>query len=81
MQEACLARELVFVFGSKVWRFKEVVGWGLLRHGRGLKKLVGREATGNEKVEARAMLRVIEAREARHSDEMRFESLVERFRA
>lgn len=79
VQEVCLARELVFVFGGKVWREEEVQGWELLRHAKGLKEQVGREATGNEGLEARGMLRVLEARAGRHGDEMRFEKLVERF--
>jgi len=79
VQEACLARELVFVFGAKMWRFEEVERWEMLEYARKLAKEVGREVTGNERVEARGMLKVVEARVGRHTEAMRFESLVERF--
>ncbi|KAK5651247.1 hypothetical protein OQA88_12655 [Cercophora sp. LCS_1] len=79
VQEACLARELVFVFGAKMWRFEEVERWEMLEHARKLAREMGREVTGNERVEARAMLRIVEARVGRHTEAMRFEHLVERF--
>ncbi|KAK4447229.1 hypothetical protein QBC34DRAFT_410140 [Podospora aff. communis PSN243] len=79
VQEVCLARELVFVLGGKVWRAEEVEGWEMLKRARDLKEQAGREVTGNEGLEARAMLRIVEARAGRYGDGMRLERLVERF--
>ena len=79
VQEVCLARELVFVFGGKVWRAEEVEEWEILKHAGALKEQTDREVTGNEGLEARAMLRIVQARAGRHGDGMRLERLVERF--
>ncbi|KAK4449019.1 heterokaryon incompatibility protein-domain-containing protein [Podospora aff. communis PSN243] len=65
VQEVCLARELVLVFGGKMWRFEEVAGWDMLERARAG---VGKE-----------MVNVLEARAGRHGEGMRFENLVERF--
>ncbi|KAK0718031.1 hypothetical protein B0T26DRAFT_646072 [Lasiosphaeria miniovina] len=82
VQEACLARELVFVFGAKVWTFEDLEMWEPLKHARNAARKAGtlRPAdVGNERVEARALLRIAEIRLFRHTDAMRFESLIERF--
>jgi len=83
VQEVCLARELILVFGGKVWRGDEVESWEMLNYARGLKEQQDArgvlEGSGNEGLEARAMLRIVEARAGRHGDGMRLETLVERF--
>ncbi|KAK0624122.1 hypothetical protein B0T14DRAFT_407171, partial [Immersiella caudata] len=69
VQEVCLARELVLVFGGKMWRFEDVEGWEMLKR---LRMAGGEGAKGG-------MVRVVEARAGRHGEGMRFERLVERF--
>ncbi|KAK3368833.1 heterokaryon incompatibility protein-domain-containing protein [Lasiosphaeria ovina] len=82
VQEVCLARELVFVFGAKVWTFEDLEMWESLKHARNVARKAGTlrpTDIGNERIEARALLRIAEIRLFRHTDAMRFESLIERF--
>lgn len=72
VQEACLAYDLVFVHGSHVWGFDRI---------RMLDPLEGIPYHDtDERTRYDAMLRLIGARLARHTDVTRLENLVERFR-
>ncbi|KAK0646879.1 heterokaryon incompatibility protein-domain-containing protein [Cercophora newfieldiana] len=72
VQEACLAYDLEFVYGSNVWSFDRI---------RMLDPLEGiPHYDTDEKMRYGPMLRLIEARLARHTDVTRLENLIERFR-
>jgi len=72
VQEACLAYDLVFVYGPCIWRFDRM-------HRLDLLKDIPRHDT-DERMRYDAMLRLIDARLARHTDATKLENLIERFR-
>lgn len=72
VQEVCLAYDVVFVHGSSVWNFDRI---------RMLDPLKGiPQHNTDERMRYEAMLKLIEARLARHTDVTRLENLIERFR-
>lgn len=73
VQEVCLAYELVFVYGSSCWTFDRLSTVNSL-----LKDIQLHDT--DERMRYDAMIRLIEARRARHTDVTRLESLIERFR-
>ncbi|KXX72825.1 Heterokaryon incompatibility protein 6, OR allele, partial [Madurella mycetomatis] len=73
VQEACLAYSLLIVFGAKVWTFEEIEGWGVW------KTLISENPRGGIVPGLREMLQLVEARSSKHTDDMKFERLVERF--
>jgi len=67
VQEMCLPRVLVFVYGSDIWTYQDFKTWAL------------RQSLPFSPDAPGAASRLLEIRQLRHTDMMRFESLVERF--
>jgi hypothetical protein len=74
VQEICLPRLLLFMYGSDIWTYEEFKGWDYLRivqpESRLTQSTLGHPA---------AALQLIETRDRRHTDMMRLENLIERF--
>lgn len=78
VQEMCLPRILEFVYGSKIWIYDNLRNWEVLKVARSRSQLpTNHEDVGNAQFEA--MFRVLDTRDARHTDAMRLENLVEVF--
>jgi hypothetical protein len=72
VQEACLAYDLIFVYGSSVWTFERLC---VLNPLEGIPP-----HDADERMRYDPMLRLVRARVDRHTDATRLESLIERFR-
>ncbi|KAL2024433.1 hypothetical protein VTK56DRAFT_8244 [Thermocarpiscus australiensis] len=84
VQEVCLPRFLVFVYGSKVWAYEDMRQWETLKAAtesmRLLPPLSLRAAGPDVQYDgAAAMLRLFDARDARHTESMALEDLIEAF--
>jgi hypothetical protein len=78
VQETCLARVLVFVYGSKIWKYEDLVQWEMLKAVRSkpLRTEIDEEVEDNR---VGAILQLVYARNTKYTDTMRLESLIERF--
>jgi len=65
LQEACLASQLVFLFGPRFWTFEQLSDW--------------ESNTDDLKYRSWPMVRMLNARRARHTDRMKLENLAEHF--
>jgi hypothetical protein len=80
VQEVCMPRLLVFVYGSKIWTCETLQNWGVLKaakSGRQQQRPKNSENVGNDGFDA--MLGLLDMRDARHTDAMMLENLVEAF--
>lgn len=77
VQEVCLSRDVLFVYGPVLWRYEDLRKWQMLERG-GLKPPAKGTGTLADDGVA-AIIRLIKAREARHSDKLRLERLIEQF--
>lgn len=68
LQEACLASQLVFLCGSRFWTFEQLSDWQ------------SEESEDLRHEHSAAMIRMLDARRARHTDAMKLENLAEQFR-
>lgn len=68
LQEACLASQLVFLCGSRFWTFEQLSDWQ------------SKESEDLRHEHSAAMIRMLDARRARHTDAMKLENLAEQFR-
>jgi len=73
VQEVCLPRSLVFLYGSDIWTYDEFRSWDHLSCGRGA--TLG--AADRDRLEP--MLRLMASRDGRHSEMMTLERVIERF--
>jgi hypothetical protein len=78
VQEVCLPRVIVFVYGSKIWRYEDLVQWEILKAVR-LRPPRTEIAEEVEDDRISAILRLIDTRNTKYTDTMRLESLVEIF--
>jgi hypothetical protein len=74
VQELCLPRLLIFVFGPQVWTFDEFKKWVL-------PSVLQSESEAKQSLPAdcEAASRLLESRNKRHTNMARFENLIERF--
>lgn len=88
VQEVCLPRSLLVVYGSDIWAYEEFQGWvqvgnGTTGDGMGgqLQRPPPPQHTESQLVATimAPMRRLLETREKRHTSMMALESLVERF--
>jgi hypothetical protein len=78
VQEACLPRLLEFVYGSQIWTYDHLRQFPVVKSMRSQRQRSGSsEDVGNGGLEA--MLRLIDARDAKHTDAMMLEHLIEVF--
>jgi hypothetical protein len=80
VQEVCLPRILVFVYGSKIWTCETLQNWEVLKAAKSgcqQQRPKNPENVGNDGLDA--MLGLLEMRDARHTDAMMLENLVEVF--
>ena len=78
VQEVCLPRMLVFLYGSKIWTCEDLQRWGVLKAARS--GPWSQNSTQNGRSDAfEAMLRLLDIRDARYSEAMKLECLIERF--
>jgi hypothetical protein len=80
VQEACLPRLLVFVYGARVWEADDLPEWDVFvsaRLGASKTQAALHRSPGDDAIQP--MLRLIEARADRHSAAMTLERLVEAF--
>jgi hypothetical protein len=80
VQEVCLPRLLVFVYGSKIWTCETLQNWEVLKaakSSRQQQRPKNSENVGNDGLDA--MLGLLDMRDARHTDAMMLENLVEVF--
>lgn len=73
VQEACLAYSLLIVFGAKLWPYEE------MEKSATWKAVFSEFPRGGSVPGLREMLQLVEARSSKHTDDMKFERLVERF--
>jgi hypothetical protein len=76
VQEVCLPRLLVFVYGSKIWRCESLQRWEALKAARSGRPKNFNDV-GNDGLDA--MLGLLDMRDARHTDAMMLENLAEVF--
>lgn len=78
VQEVCLPRVLVFVYGSQIWRYEDLEQWEMLK---AVRSRPPRTEIAEEVEDDRigAMLRLIDTRNSKYTDTMRLESLIELF--
>lgn len=77
-QEVSLARTLVFLYGPKIWTYEDLRQWEVLKVAR-TRPLPMKSTSDGGSDAFEAMLRLLDTRDARHSEEMKLESLIERF--
>jgi len=78
VQEMCLPRVLVFVYGSRIWRYEDLEQWEMLKAVRSSPPRTGiAEEAEDDRISA--ILRLIDTRGTKHKDTMRLESLIELF--
>lgn len=68
LQEACLASQLVFLYRSRFWTFEQPSNWQ------------SKDKDPRLEPHCTAMIRMLDARRARHTDAMKLENLAEQFR-
>lgn len=68
LQEACLASQLVFLYGSRFWTFEQLSDWQ------------SNDKDPRPEPHCATMIRMLDARRARHTDAMKLEILAEQFR-
>lgn len=68
LQEACLAHQLVFLYGPRFWTFEQLGDWQ------------SKDSEDLRHEHSAAMVRMLGARRARHTDAMKLENLAEQFR-
>lgn len=74
VQEVCLPRLLLIMYGSDIWTYKEFREWDYLSISNPESRLAQTHLNLSE-----AALRLLETRDRRHTKAMRLETLVERF--
>jgi hypothetical protein len=74
VQEICLPRLLLFMYGSDIWTYEEFKEWDYLRIAQAETRL-----TQSTLGHPAAALQLLETRDKRHTDMMRLENLIERF--
>ncbi|KAK0712476.1 heterokaryon incompatibility protein-domain-containing protein, partial [Lasiosphaeria miniovina] len=81
VQELCLPQRLVFVYGAVLWRYEDLARWDVVREARNADPSGTCAKTQHSSVGAglAAIVQLIATRDARHSDRLRLERLVERF--
>ncbi|KAK3935097.1 heterokaryon incompatibility protein-domain-containing protein [Diplogelasinospora grovesii] len=72
VQEACLPRFLVLLYGSEIWTYEEFRRWDFL-------PAAGQSLPQPVPDEHGAMLRLLETRDRRYTDMMTLERMIERF--
>jgi hypothetical protein len=74
VQEMCLPRLLLFMYGSDIWTYEEFRKWDYLCSAQPEARL-----TQSTLVHSAAALKLLDTRDRRHTDMMRLENLIERF--
>ena len=74
VQEMCLPRDLVFVYGPSIWRYEDVEKWEILKPSYAASLYAESTLSGIV-----AILRLAETRKARHSPKLRLDFLIEQF--
>jgi hypothetical protein len=77
VQEVCLPRVLVFVYGSKIWRYEDLKQWEMLKAVRSRPPRTEIAEVEDDRIGA--ILRLIDTRNTKYTDTMRLESLIELF--
>ncbi|KAF2756829.1 HET-domain-containing protein [Pseudovirgaria hyperparasitica] len=79
VQEMCLAADVVFVYGAKIWSFEHIKAWASMRSAQVLKEHSKSIIKVDQVNVFATMLDCITARNQRFSEDMQLEQLVERF--
>lgn len=80
VQEVCLAPKLVFVYGSKIWRYDDIEQWECMAQAR-MKRCQqsSNDTQESKKIELAKMLRLLDIRKRKHASDMKLENLIELF--
>ncbi|KAK3386117.1 heterokaryon incompatibility protein-domain-containing protein, partial [Podospora didyma] len=81
VQEMCLPQRVVLVYGSVMWRYEDFAGWNILAEARRppLAQNYHHANPLTENSGIKAIFSLTDTRNARHSEKLRLERLVERF--
>ncbi|XXH04757.1 hypothetical protein Hte_011179 [Hypoxylon texense] len=77
VQEACLPHQLAFAFGSNMWDYEDLYRWRTLRKDKLTLSLPVDDL--DSRTEYKSMMRLLHARESRHTEDMSLANLLERF--
>ncbi|KAL2126543.1 hypothetical protein VTI74DRAFT_710 [Chaetomium olivicolor] len=68
IQEVCLPPSLIFLYGSKIWAYEDMRNWALLK-------------APADYIDSAPMIRLLDVRGSRHTENMSLETLIEAFAA
>jgi hypothetical protein len=74
VQEVCIPRQLIFVYGSNIWTYEDFTRWRALETAKSHQLS---HSSLNKQTDA--LIRLSSARDARYTDNMRLENLIESF--